>query len=283
VHKRRNSVKSIAVALLGFAASPTYGDSLIDGPKGITGNWSLLFNDDFNGSEINKDNWATCYWWSSEHCTNLQNKELQLYLPYNIEVSDGKLHLIARREIAADVEGRKFGFTSGIVTTSHYPKDLPSQNRFTFRYGHVEINAKIPSGKGLWPALWLLPENLKSRPEIDIVEVLGDTPNKLRMHFHYNDKKNGRYHKLGFEAATIDLSKDWHVYGLRWEPNVIIWYLDGVEMWRYTDAINIPSEPMYLLMNLAVGGTWPGKPNSNTKFPSIFSIDYVRVWKSRGA
>ena len=202
-----------------------------------------------------------------------------MYLPNNIQVSDGQLHLIARREVVSDGDGRSFGFTSGIVTTGRYFADSPEQTRFSFQYGLVEIRAKIPSGKGLWPALWLLPASLKSRPEIDIMEVLGDSTGTLRMHFHFDDKKTAHQREIGCEASTIDLSEDWHVYGLRWEPEVMIWYLDGVEMWRYTDAANIPAEPMYLLMNLAVGGIWPGKPDGKTKFPAEFLVDYVRIWK----
>ena len=81
--------------------------------------------------------------------------------------------------------------------------------------------------------------------------------------------------------TTADLSASWHVYGLTWDPDAIRWYLDGKEVWSFTDKRYIPSEPMYLLMNLVVGGDWPGAPNAQTKFPSRFSVDYVRVWQRK--
>jgi len=80
-------------------------------------------------------------------------------------------------------------------------------------------------------------------------------------------------------VRTPDLSADWHVFGVEWEPDRIVWYLDGEEYWRYEDADHIPDVPMYLLVDLAVGGNWPGPPDGSTHWPADMLVDYVRIWK----
>ena len=247
-------------------------------PLKKTEGWRLTFAEDFQGTRLNLDRWTTCYWWNKKGCTNLGNNELQWYLPANVKVANGRLRLQARKETVSGHEGRPFNYTSGMVTTGRDYDELPKPSRAKFRYGHFEVRAKAPAGKGLWSAVWLLPEDRESRPEIDVMEILGDTPNKLRMHFHYRDEKDERQ-SLGETATTVDLTADWHVYGLRWEPGTIIWYLDGVEKWRFADARLVPTGEMYLLMNLAVGGDWPGAPDKATRFPADYLIDYVRVWQ----
>lgn len=242
------------------------------------GNWAWVFREEFDSSVLNKERWTTCYWWNKDGCTNLGNNELQWYLPKNVNVADGQLRLRAQPEPVPGHEGRIFPYTSGMVTTGRDYSELPRPARVAFLYGYFEIRAKVPAGKGLWPALWLLPESRESRPEIDILEVLGDTPDKLRMHFHYLNG-DGEKVSVGETVPTSDLSKDWHVYGLRWDQNAIVWYLDGVEQWRFTDTKHIPKERMYLIINLAVGGKWPGDPDEKTLFPADFLIDYVRVWQ----
>jgi len=165
-----------------------------------------------------------------------------------------------------------------MVTTGFYDRAGDRDSRFAFQYGQIEIRCRLPAGKGLWPALWLLPAAGKPRPEIDIMELLGDSPNLLRLHVHY-DETAQTPGEAGQTVKTRDLTKAWHVFGLRWEANAVIWYLDGLEVWRYKDARRIPMEPMYLLMNLAVGGNYPGAPDKSTKFPAEFAIDYVRIWQ----
>jgi beta-glucanase (GH16 family) len=154
--------------------------------------------------------------------------------------------------------------------------------RFTFQYGYVEVRARVPAGQGLWPAIWLLPASHQSRPEIDIMEVLGHDPNTLYMVLHYNDAQGNRQRSMR-ESNVSDLSQDWHVYAVRWTPEEVRWYLDGQEMRNFTRAQQLPHEPMYLLINLAVGGDWPGSPDEATRFPSVFLIDYVRIWTPSGA
>lgn len=245
--------------------------------SGGTG-WRRVFSDEFNSSGLATTNWTRCYWWDDGGCTNLGNQNLNWYTRNNISVANGTLVLTAREQPTRGIGGRSFPYTSGIVTTGRYYAERGQRDRFGFTYGYVEVRARIPSGRGLWPAIWLLPSTQRPLPEIDIMEVLGHRPNVLEMHFHYNDQ-NGQKRVANRRVTVANLSQNFHVYGLEWSPNAIIWYLDGVERWRFTDASAIPREPMYLLINLAVGGNWPGAPDANTRFPAQFLIDYVRIWQ----
>ena len=247
-------------------------------PLGGGSGWRRVFSDEFNASALATTNWTRCYWWDDDGCTNLSNRNLNWYTRNNISVADGMLVLTAREEPTSGTGGRSYPYTSGIVTTGRYYSERGQSDRFGFTYGFVEVRARIPSGRGLWPAIWLLPSTQRALPEIDIMEVLGHRPNVLEMHFHYVGE-NGRRRKANKRVTVGDLSRNFHVYGLEWSPNAIVWYLDGVERMRFTDASAIPHESMYLLINLAVGGTWPGAPDANTRFPADFLIDYVRIWQ----
>ncbi len=269
-------IVSVSCSAVAFVANPPRAATPV---PSVPGSWTLVFSDEFNGNTVNREKWTLCYWWDKGGCTNLGNKELEWYMPGNVSQGRGKLIMEARKKAVIGWKGRTFPYTSGMVTTGRdYSETRPARAQFT--YGHIEIKAKIPRGKGLWPALWMLPSKHESLPEIDIMEVLGDTPQQLRLHFHYMDA-GGKAQHPGQTVTTADLSASWHVYGLTWDPDAIRWYLDGKEVWSFTDKRYIPSEPMYLLMNLAVGGDWPGAPNAQTKFPSRFSVDYVRVWQRK--
>jgi hypothetical protein len=153
-------------------------------------------------------------------------------------------------------------YTSGLLT---------SYGTFAQTYGYWEIRAQVPSGDGLWPAFWLLPANNSWPPEVDIMEVFGNDPSTV-----YNS-----YHSLDGSAFMRpaylgDLSTGFHTYGLAWTPSTMTWYVDGSQ----TVQIATPADmntPMYMLINLAVGGNW-GWPDATTQFPANFRIDYVHVY-----
>ena len=247
-------------------------------PKGQSGGWDLAFSDEFDGTSLDRSKWATCYWWNRGGCTNLGNHELQWYQPGNVAVVGGQLRLRAEHEDAKGVDDASYAYTSGLVSTGRDVADVARTVKFDFQYGYAEMRARLPSGRGLFPAFWMLPSSHSSTPEIDIMEVLGQDPHTLYTYFHYRDDDETAKHQNGV-VKTSDLSAAWHVYGVDWEPDRIIWYLDGVERWRYENAAHIPHERMYLLVNLAVGGKWPGPPDSSTRWPADMLVDYVRVWK----
>lgn len=238
--------------------------------------WTLVFDESFDALQLDSSRWTTCYWWDQGGCTNLGNSELQWYRRGNVVPGEGVLVLQALEEEVDTTEGA-FDYTSGLITTGRTDAEGDREDRFSFTYGYVEVRARLPKGAGLWPAIWLLPSDHASRPEIDIMEVLGHAPDVLEMHYHYEVEDRDR--SLGQDRRVTDLSAAWHDFAAYWGPEAIIWYLDGKEVWRVDDPEIISNEPMYLIINLAVGGDWPGPPDEETTFPARFEIDHVRIWQ----
>lgn len=242
--------------------------------------WKLVWQDDFLGDKLDETNWNY-----ERHEPGYVNNELQEYTDSkdNVFVKDGKLVIKA-------IETRKHGekyYTSGRVTT---------QNKKAFKYGKFEIKAKAPKGQGLWPALWMMPndKNLYGEwpksGEIDIMEVLGHKPNKVYGTVHYGNPHEQQQGSYVLESGA--LADEYHVYGLEWEPNEMRFYIDGtlyhkVTNW-YTKAEGgntkpFPApfnQPFYLQCNLAVGGDWPGNPDRTTDFDNAeLKVDYVKVYQ----
>jgi beta-glucanase (GH16 family) len=245
--------------------------------------WTLIFGDDFNNGHLDINKWTTCYWWDNNGCTNPGNHELEWYQPKNVQFDQQSLLLTANHEAVRGSDGKTYDYTSGMVTTGRDTPDSSTPVKFAFQYGLVEIRAKVTKGQGLWPAFWLLPANNSALPEIDVLEVIGMDTTTVNMTLHYKQPSGDVTKDGNAWTAGQDLSAGWHTYGVDWEPNYMIWYVDGVERWRVTDQAQIPAEDMYLLLNLAVGGDWPGPPGPDTTFPSSFQIDYVRVWRQSNA
>ena len=247
-------------------------------PLGQSGDWQLIFRDEYEGDALDTDKWVTCYWWDDEGCTNKGNHELEWYRPENVFVSGGKLILRAEKERVSVSGGQVFDYTSGMVSTGRDIDDLTIEPKFSFKHAYVEMKAKVPEGRGLWPALWLLPADHKAKPEVDILEILGHDLSTLHMNFHYLDEE-GNYNNAGHTWVSPKPLTGWHVFALDWQPRGLTWYVDGVKRAHFSgEKSYVPDEPMYLIANLAVGGDWPGAPDENTSFPSDFEIDYLRVW-----
>lgn len=226
--------------------------------------WRLVFQDEFDGPALDLSKWNTCYWWAvPSGCTNSGNRELEWYQPDDVLVEDGVLRLRAQDRI---VHG--YPYSSGMIS---------GHDKFSFLYGYVEARLKSPRGRGLWPALWMLPVNHEWPPEIDILEILGHAPETAHMTLHYK-LPSSPHLSQGSSYSGPDFSKDWHIFSLHWEPGVLTWYIDGEE--RFTLEHDVPDVPMYLIANLAVGGNWPGSPDETTFFPAYFEIDYIRVYQN---
>lgn len=240
-------------------------------PVGQDSNWNLVFRDEFDAGSLDTSKWHTCFWWADTTCTIESNNEMQLYNPEDVLVQNGLLRLRAQKRDMYAWNGNLYHYTSGMVMTGGRSGSIPPG--FTFTYGYAEAMVKVPAGQGLWPAFWMLPVNYQTRPEIDIMEILGHEPDVYHMNYHYIGGDSGR------TWSGPDFSAGWHVLGLEWRSDAIIWYVDGIELWRFTDAPNISNEASYLLLNLAVGGNWPGPPDDTTPFPSYYEIEYVRAWQ----
>ncbi|MBI1279889.1 MAG: family 16 glycosylhydrolase [Anaerolineaceae bacterium] len=230
------------------------------GPPG-TG-WTMVFNDEFDGGALDASKWNTCYQWALDYGFNYcraGNDELQWYQPDDVSVQNGQLHLKAEKRSFQNAN-----YTSGMVD---------SHGKFNFLYGYAEARFRVPKGKGLWPAFWMLPQDKSWPPEIDIMEILGDKPNLAYTTLHWGQENNS----TGKVFNGPDFSADFHTFAVNWQKGLIVWYIDGVEVFRTTS--NTPDKAMYVILNLAVGGSWPGSPDGNTVFPANFDVDYVRVWQ----
>ena len=223
--------------------------------------WRLTFCDEFEGSALDTQKWNPNDPWGRE-----RNHELQAYVKDAFEVRDGILRINADKH-QAFYSGKQRAYTSGMMTT---------QGKFSQQYGRFEIRCRVPKGKGMWPAFWLLPEPLDWPPEIDVLEVLGHQPNKVYMTHHFRDgqKKHGSH---GGSWRGPDFSAQFHQFAVEWSPKAIVWFVDGVERFRSEDSI--PQGKMYMLVNLAVGGDWPGAPDEKTPLPAAFEVDYIRVYE----
>jgi glycosyl hydrolase family 16 len=219
--------------------------------------WFLAFSDEFNGDSLDRARWRTDYGSGS-------NGERQQYVPDAFQVVDGLLHIRAERRNAG-----AYQYASGIIHT----RDL-----FAQAYGRFEIRAKAPKGRGLWPAFWLMPADGGWPPEIDVFEVLAVDTTTVIMTNHYLDGSGKRAEVRGTYKGP-DLSQGFHTFAAEWSPGRITWFVDGVE--RHHSTHGVPSQPMFILANLAVGGRWGGDPDTSTPFPSSFQIDYIRVYQQR--
>ena len=250
----------------------------VDIPEGYT----LVWSDEFKGSSIDLNNWdyetgdGTDYGLPA----GWGNNEKQIYTASadnsSITTREGSSVLT----ITAMEDGLG-GYTSARLTT---------KGRFSARFGRIDVRAKMPAGKGLWSAIWMLGENSGQIDwpgcgEVDIAEVLGHEPSVSYSTLHYTngDKKHGE-NQLVRESADNDFSQAYHVFSLVWWPDSISFMLDGME----SQQIPIESDmkeflrSFYLIMNVAVGGNWPGDPDQTTIFPQSRMIDYVRVFSKDG-
>lgn len=233
---------------------------------------AVVLDEDFDRGTLDSAVWNTCHWWAADGCTIASNNELEWYRPEQVSVANGTLRLEADRDLFRAPDGRTYPYQSGMVTTGPASDGRPAKVAIT--YGTVEARVKVPAGRGLWPAIWLLPTSQESRPEIDLMEVIGQNPSELIMHLHPADRDNSDSHRYQLPAGS--LADGWHTLGLIWAPGRLDFRLDGATVWTVTGD-QVPDEPMYLVMNLAVGGAYPGHPDHSTRFPATFEIDYVRM------
>lgn len=269
--------------------------------------WKLIWSDEFEGSQIDPHKWdfdigngffdyRTHRW-----IPGWGNEELQYYTDHlnNACVKDSILTISAVKE---SLHG--CGYSSARLKT----RRRDGSPLFSKRYGRFEFRAKVPYGKGLWPALWMLPLTEQyggwaASGEIDVMEIAGEIPTQILGSVHFGSGFPHRElvthtHTLAHESTVAD----WHVYAVEWTPGEIKWLIDG-HLWatqsfwwsssrrdetggltpRSAADINPWPAPFdqefYILMNVAVGGNFPGHPNTQTRFPAQMMIDYVRVYE----
>ncbi len=242
--------------------------------------YSLLWHDEFDGTELDESIWNY-----EPHEPGWTNQELQEYTTStdNVFLRDGNLVIKA---IKTQKDGADY-YTSGKVT---------AQNKKDFLYGKVVARAKVPEGKGLWPAIWMMPKDegyygqWPKCGEIDIMEVLGSRVDTAYGTIHYGEPHAEQQGTFVLENGSF--ADDFHEFSVEWEPGEMRFYIDGEHYHTVNDwftAVDGADEkpypapfnqPFFVQMNLAVGGTWPGNPDETTDFSKAeFEIDYVRVYQ----
>ncbi len=247
--------------------------------------WQLVWSDEFDGDELDESKWSYQYGTgASEGLTGWGNNELQYYTDRedNIFVQNGNLHIVAREE---SYGGKNY--TSARIRTI---------DNGDWRYGRFEIRAKMPIGQGIWPAIWMMPTDdvyggWAASGEIDIMEYLGHEPDQVHGTLHYGGGwPDNVYSGDSYQLDEGTFSDDFHTFTLEWENGEMRWYVDGehyqTQNHWYTQGHDFPApfdQRFHMIMNVAVGGDWPGNPDHTTEFPQEMVIDYVRVYQDADA
>lgn len=263
-------VATLLVASCGGAGNAGPGPA-ISLPAGA---WSLTFSDEFDGSLLGEA-WNTCHWWQVDGgCTIASNDEEQWYRREAVEVRGGALVLSASADPQVATDGAELPFRSGMVTSGFEDTDDQAAG-FSLTYGYIEARLQLPSGAGTWPAVWMLSADKTSLPEIDLFEWYGSRPGLMTAHVH--QRIAGERSKARIEAAVTPTDDGWHTVGVLWEPSRVQFSFDGQVIGDVTDTELVPDTPMYLVVNLALGG--PAGEVDASALPQQLRIDYVRVWQ----
>ena len=239
----------------------------------------LIWFEDFDGAGLNQGDWNFQTGTGSEYgLTGWGNNELQYYTgrKENVYLENGFLIIEARRE---SYEGQDY--TSGRINT---------KGKKDWKYGVFEIRAKLTKTQGIWPAIWMLPTTNEYggwplSGEIDIMEQLGHQPDTVYGTVHFGNSFNDRNHISGkIWKSEGSYSDEFHIYKIEWIENKISWYVDGQLYHEISkesiEPYNWPfDQEFHLLLNVAVGGNWPGYPDESTILPQRMLIDYIKVYQ----
>jgi beta-glucanase (GH16 family) len=241
---------------------------------------TLVWADEFNGIQLDPEVWFFETGDGSQYgISGWGNNELQYYLPENTWLENGVLTIEARAE-----SSNGFDYTSARINT---------RDRFAFRYGRIEARVRLPYGQGLWPAFWLLPQDdaygaWAASGEIDIMEAInlgGAGGNEIHGTIHYGGAWPDNVFSDESYLVPTNATTNFHTYAIEWDSSEIRWYVDNVlyamrNTW-YSSGGPFPApfdQPFYILLNVAVGGNFPGSPDASTALPVKMEVDWVRVY-----
>lgn len=250
-------------------------------------NYQMVWNDEFDGTEIDASKWSYdigdgCQ--ISDDLCGWGNNELEYYTDRseNSYLNNGNLVIEAKKEIPLYLGEHEY--TSARMVT---------KNKGDWKYGRVDVRAKLPKGQGLWPAIWMLPTDTvygiwPRSGEIDIMENIGSEPNKVFGTLHYGlGLENWTYFSQDTIKESGTFADEFHVYSVLWTEDCIQFQLDGV---NYGDPVTrstlLPApfpfdQKFHMILNVAVGGNLPGNPNASTIFPQKMEVDFVRVYQEK--
>lgn len=252
-------------------------------PQPPKAGYTLAFYDDFTtftGDAAGTTSWQTLY--MSGIRNNAGNVELEYYVDKSVEpgltvnpgyqpfsIVDGTcLRITGTPTSLTGSNGQGFNYNSGFINSSTI---------FFMQYGYFEMKAMLPTTQGTWPAFWMMAEAGGWPPEIDVMEVLGNSPTTLYTTVHFGT--SGSPQQTGQPNTVANTSTGFHVYGVDWDPTNITWYFDGGQVFQVATPTGL-NVPMFMMANLAIGGTFPGNPDGTTVLPANFDIDWIRVWKN---
>ena len=232
-----------------------------------TTGWELIWSDEFNDEGIDEDKWAFETGYGSN---GWGNDEWQYYTSDNASIEHGELIIIAT------CDGNP-GKRDGSIESAR----MKTQDKYSVKYGKIEARMKLPMGQGIWPAFWMLGSNIRSVGwpecgEIDIMEHI-NTKNTIYGTIHWDFSGHASY-----GDGTNCNPSEWNTYTIEWDNQEIRWYLNGSQYFKADITKNDTEEfhePFFIIFNLAVGGKWPGSPDSSTSFPARVYVDWVRVYE----
>jgi len=268
--------KKILIALLYIPIISSACSKNVTEPedKDSTGSegWQLVWSDEFDSTSLDLNSWTR-----ETGGNGWGNNELEYYTDReeNSYLEDGNLVIKAMQE---SYGGR-----------SYTSARLKTQGKRSWKYGKIEARIKLPYGQGIWPAFWTLGQNISSVGwpkcgEIDIMEMIGGQNRENTVHGTAHWDNNGQHAQYGgsHSLPSGTYADDFHIFTIDWDQNTIKWYVDNL---LYNTISITPSglsefhQDFFIILNLAVGGNWPGNPNSTTIFPQYLEIDYVRVYQ----
>jgi len=233
--------------------------------------YEMVWNDEFDGSSINTSDWV---FETGTGNSGWGNNEKQYYRQENAWVEGGVLTIEARSE--------------NYMGSSYTSSARKTQNKKSFQYGRIDIRALLPKGQGIWPALWMLGDNIQSAGwpacgEIDIMEMIGGSGREKTVHGTVHWDSNGHVYAGGsYTLQSGIFANEYHVFTIIWDENYITWFVNDIQFYKIDITPAHMTEfhqKFFFIFNVAVGGNWPGSPDETTVFPQQMRVDYVRVFQ----
>ncbi len=285
-HARHSNIRIVllkhavrSICLLVVATITSFGNPAA--AQAPPAGWHLVWQDEFNDGKLDFSKWEC-----EVNAFGGGNNELQLYTDRNdnVRIEHGSL-LLEAHKARTEIQGTVRDYSSGRIR---------SKQRGDWKYGRFEFRAKLPTGQGVWPAIWMLPTDEKygtwaASGEIDIMEFKGQEPKRIWGTLHYGDTWPNNKHTSGiFTSPNVDFTKDFHLYALEWEEGEMRWYVDQElvqtqKSWS-SGGGKFPApfdQRFYLVMNVSVGGGFVGPVSESTSFPQSMLVDYVRVYQRK--
>ena len=265
---KKSGIVFIAILFTAFTAHSAFAQ-----------NWELVWSDEFEGTELDLTKWTYQIGRGANYgIPNWGNNELQYYTDHedNLYLEDGKLHIRAKEQ--------------QMGTANYTSARIRSMNKGDWTYGRFEARAKLPKGQGLWPAIWMMPTESvyggwPQSGEIDIMELIGHEPHVVHGTIHYGPPWPDNLEISGSTSLSEGtFNDDFHVFSIEWGTNYIRWFLNdqlyALVLRHQLQPHNWPfDQDFHWILNVAVGGNWPGNPDETTEFPQEMIIDYVRVYQ----